>query len=519
MRRACLFAAALSCSPGLSARRPPHEVAAASPQAVAAEPQGAEVTLPKVGEVVEVRVDPNGEATARLPAPTGKERFVAIIASTRLEHAAAPFEYALTLDAPSPASPSTLVTSCALSRSAEPMAPAEAPSATPSGGAPAEAATRTLVIPGREGASTITARAVAVGTHAIVWADTTNPTTLDLSFAEQFRADFERLILTRAREVFGSEPDLDGDGRIHLVFSKLTREHGVAFFTGCDLLPSSAGCAGSNRGEYLYLTPPDAIDPPYNTPSAIKEILAHELSHLLHFNRKVLRNQLAAWPDGVYMTEGIGALAQDVVGFQAGNLYVTQAGLDGIDQFSLADVFQPQPRPQSPDGISRGASYLFARYVYDRGGGDAAEAEHVRDRGGPALLARLISAPVATVTALLQLPGAAPAEVALDFFTALAMSNREDVGGAPPSNACFAFQPTSADPVTRRQRGANMFAPYHGRRMTGPRTVQATAVDGRLLAGGVEYVELAPAPRATELALHVRIDPKAQPRLRLGRWQ
>src|SRR6185436_3714989 len=115
--------------------------------------------------------------------------------------------------------------------------------------------------------------------------------------------DFERVSLPRARQVFGTEPDLDHDGRIQLVFTRLTRENGVAFFSSCDLAEQLEGCQGSNHGEYLYLTPPDAIKPPYNTPSAIKEILAHEVAHLLHFQRKVLRNQLTSWEDGAYLCE------------------------------------------------------------------------------------------------------------------------------------------------------------------------------------------------------------------------
>jgi hypothetical protein len=300
----------------------------------------------------------------------------------------------------------------------------------------------------------------------------------------------------------------------------------VAFFSGCDLLPSLAGCHARNAGEYLYLTPPDAIAPPYNSPSAIKEILAHELSHLLHFDRKVLRNHLVGWPDGTYFTEGVGALAQDVIGYQAGNLYVTRAGLDGMNGFSLADVFDARERDGAPKGVLRGAAYLFVRYVYDRAGGDATSGLHIEDRGGPRWLRALLSAKQPTLAALLDFSRSKPEDIAMDFFTALAMSNRDEVGSSPPQNPCFAFLPSARDPITDRQRGADLFASFHGQRMNGPpiRNLVAPADAGprqstKLRSGGVAFVQVAAMPGTPALGLALQIDPRARPRVRVGRWE
>jgi hypothetical protein len=70
------------------------------------------------------------------------------------------------------------------------------------------------------------------------------------------------------------------------------------------------------------------------------------------------------------------------------------------------------------------------------------------------------------------------------------MSNRDAVGGAAPTSSCFAYLPTVSDPVTTRQRGANLFAEFHGQQMGGPKLQLAGAVDGKLLAGGGELVQL-----------------------------
>jgi hypothetical protein len=390
----------------------------------------------------------------------------------------------------------------------------------PSGTAPREGDTRTLHISTRASTQSIEARALSVGEHATIWADTTHPTSLDSAFVLQFRDDFERVILPRARQVFGTEPDLDQDGRIQLVFTRLTRESGVAFFSSCDLAELD-GCKASNHGEYLYLTPPDAIQPPYNTPNAIKEILAHEVAHLLHFQRKVLRNHLGAWQDGVYLSEGIGALAQDVTGYQAGNLYVTRAALDAINDFSLADVLHGDDRNSGPDhsreGVLRGGGYLFVRYLYDRAGGDRAGGLELENTGGPTLLRALLDSPLWVDQALPRVASADVANLELDFYTALALSNREDTGTAAAANPCFQYLPTSIDPVTQKQRGANLFARFHGSQMQGPKFGEARTPDGTLLKGGVEYLTLdASTPEFTP-EFSVQVDPASLPRLRIAR--
>lgn len=452
----------------------------------------------------------------RLATPGGTERFVVILASSSLSEGSEPSHYTLSLgNAPSPTA-SEIVTGCSLSpeRFATTALPTDAP---PTGTAPREGEARTLHISTRASTQSIEARALSVGEHATIWADTTHPTSLDSAFVQQFRDDFERVILPRARQVFGTEPDLDHDGRIQLVFTRLTRESGVAFFSSCDLAELD-GCQASNHGEYLYLTPPDAIQPPYNTPNAIKEILAHEVAHLLHFQRKVLRNHLRAWQDGVYLSEGIGALAQDVTGYQAGNLYVTRAALDAIDDFSLADVLHgngPESGERSREGVLRGGGYLFVRYLYDRAGGDRAAGLELENTGGPTLLRALLDSPLWVDQALPRVASADLASLELDFYTALALSNREETGTAAAANPCFQYLPTSVDPVTQKQRGANLFARFHGSQMQGPRFGDARAADGTLLLGGVEYLTLeASTPETT---FSVQVDPASIPRLRIAR--
>jgi hypothetical protein len=221
------------------------------------------------------------------------------------------------------------------------------------------------------------------------------------------------------------------------------------------------------------------------------------------------------------MIEGTGALAQDTIGQQAGNLYVTMAGLDGIDAFSLGEVLPDHGvYDMSNDGVLRGGAYLFTRWLYDRAGGDqAAAGGAITNTGGPAFLHSVLDARESVVAVLPTMAGAnAPIEdIAMDFYTALAMSNREDIGGVAPANACFAYLPQVMDPVTMRPRGANVYASFHGMMMNGPATQPLDQADGSLLAGGVEYIVVDAQAGQPTLDLSLTVASTALARVRIGR--
>ena len=505
------LAAALGCGAQSSAPTQPDSGSAGAAGAEAGTPLAL-----AAGEAAELGVV-DGRASVVLASPKGDEQFVIVLASTLFGDSSASSGYTLELGGTLGGTPARVATACSLNDTR--FRSKALPSETPPSGAPLEPGiTRTILMPVPGDFESIQVEAVALGEHAVVWADVTpaHPANLESGVAAELLRDFERTILPRQRAIFGMESDIDGDGRISLVFTPLTYRTAIAFFSACDL-KTLTQCLSSNRGELLYLTPPSAIDPPYNTLSALQEIVSHECSHLIHYARKVLNNGLSDWQDGAYMAEGVGALAQDVVGPQAGNLYVTQAGLDGIDQFSLADtLLDDTVYDLRRDGVLRGASYLFVRWLYDRAGGDTANADgSITSRGGPALLRDLIDARESIATALPRIVQSSVEDIAVDFYTALALSNRDEAGGAPPANSCFSYLPTSLDPIWQRQRGASVFARFHGMQMSGPAVQPAPSADGKLRAGGVEYFLLDAAGPETTFVL--RVDSAAKPRVRVGR--
>jgi hypothetical protein len=468
------------------------------------------------GEVVELPMEEHA-AFARLAAPAGTEQFVAIVASTDFTSTST-YAYTVAADPLDFATPATLLTGCSIQ--SDPWVKAPLPMETePSGTAPLVGTTRNIAFPGAGGAI-VEGKVAAVGKRAIVWVDTAaaHPANMDQMVIDDFLKDFDDLILPRERQLFGMESDMDKDGRISLVFTPLTRDVAVAFFTGCDLQPQSS-CATGNNGEFLYMTPPANIDPPYNTPAAIKETLAHELGHLIHFNRKVLRNKLPDWTESSYMIEGFGGFTQDVSGFQAGNLYVAKAGLDDIDKFSLRDTLADGTRYDTArDGALRGGSYWFVRFVYDKGGGDAQLPDGtIQNKGGPAFLHALLDSPKSVAAALPELAQTKTDDVAMDFYTAILMSGDDKAARALPKNPCFAFAPQQTDPITQKPRGGDPYLTFHGSsRMIGPKTQRVSAADGKLRAGGAEYF-LIDAPGQGEVDLTFAVPVEAKPRIRIAR--
>ena len=119
------------------------------------------------------------------------------------------------------------------------------------------------------------ARVTAIGTHAIVLADTLNPlggfTTADF---QRFAARFDTLVYPLDSAAFGPPTDIDGNGHVGLVFTRAVNELTPAnvswYFGGFtfvrDLFPAAGsagyqGCPGSNEGEYFYLLTPDPAAP------------------------------------------------------------------------------------------------------------------------------------------------------------------------------------------------------------------------------------------------------------------
>jgi hypothetical protein len=165
----------------------------------------------------------------------------------------------------------------------------------------------------------------------------------------------------------------------------------------------------------------------------------------------------------------------------------------------------------------RGGAYLFARFLYDRAGGDTANVDGtIANKGGPAFVRALLDNKDSVSTSIAAVSGATIEDVAMDFYTTLAMSNREVAGGVAAQNPCFRYLPVVTDPLTMRPRGADLFATFHASKMTGPKLQPINNPSGTIRFGGVELFTL-DAKSAGELAFTLSVDPQVSPRVRVAR--
>lgn len=159
---------------------------------------------------------------------------------------------------------------------------------------------------------------------------------------------------------FGLPSDVDGDGRVHLLFSPQLNAAGAAvgFFDPSDLLDPSV--AGGNGMELLYLGLPD--DSFNYSPASLLATTCHEYQHLVNFARKTLpplySGQLIT--ETVAVNEGLSHLAEDLCGLNVsgGNAAFVAAALDanGTGSFAGADA-----QGETDTAARRGLAYLHLR--------------------------------------------------------------------------------------------------------------------------------------------------------------
>ncbi len=242
---------------------------------------------------------------------------------------------------------------------------------------------------------------VAVLPHTIVLSDTLSPpggyTSGEMTaFGQAFETDGYTLDVLN----FGAETDIDGNGRIAILFTP-----GVnvipgppggfigGIFAGRDLV-SAATCVGSNEGEMFYLPVPDpnrTINGNYSVKADLARlnlaVLVHEFQHLINAGRRMLN---AAPYEEVWLNEGLSHIAEELLYYRlSGNqprsninlslVQSSQAQVDAMNAYQMQNLLRLSRYMSSPETNSpisqtgsiemRGAIWQLLRYAADRKGG------------------------------------------------------------------------------------------------------------------------------------------------------
>ena len=158
--------------------------------------------------------------------------------------------------------------------------------------------------------------------------------------AGQFAEDYPILV-----EAFGAPSDVDGDGRIALLFTHRVHDvDRVVVFDAAAVVPARFGGDG-NMTDLLWLSPVAA---------GYRVRLAHYFQHLINFNQHVLVRRSV--PEAIWLNEALAHVAQDLVSEHNPNYahvraYLRQPGETGLS---------------TPGTLAtRGAAYLFVRSLVD----------------------------------------------------------------------------------------------------------------------------------------------------------
>lgn len=220
---------------------------------------------------------------------------------------------------------------------------------------------------------TRTGRVAAVGTRAIVVADTTNPTGgySDAEYAD-ILATFDTLIFPIDTAAFGSPSNISTFGKIILFYTRnvnaLTPSGANytigGFFFARDLYPkvarnNLAACPASNEQEMFYLLVPDPNGTINSNRRAKPDVnilnlgtIAHELQHLINASRRLYVNTNAVANEQTWLDEGLAHIAEEL-------LYFRMSGFTSRQNLTIADV---GGSPARATLFSNFASQNFSRF-------------------------------------------------------------------------------------------------------------------------------------------------------------
>jgi hypothetical protein len=294
----------------------------------------------------------------------------------------------------------------------------------------------------------VTAEVRAISQRAIIYVDVATP-------ASGFTQDdltrlgdiFDDPIYPTDVGTFGSPTDIDGNGRIIILFTPrvnaLTPRNDdsfiAGFFYGCDLADARL-CPQTNRAEIFYAMVPDPsgqFSGPRTKNTVLRTVpavLAHEFQHMIHFGQK---GRL----DLLWLSEGLAHAAEDIVGdvfaargdnanavdFRQPNYNRAFAYLGEVATTSLMSE-------ESPGSLElRGGAWLLIKHLMANYGGTSLLGELTRT-------SNLGTVNVATET------GRPWADLLADFSVALWTAGAPDLQGAAidPRHTFGTFNPRVA---------------------------------------------------------------------------
>ena len=218
------------------------------------------------------------------------------------------------------------------------------------------------------------------GEHTLLYVDqSTHFTCIDDSDAYALGLEFEENIHPINTASFGSESDINHDGKVVILLTPIVNEltapggattgYIAGFFMPGDLLPTYVPTGASNGMEIYYSMVPDPngiygnVYDKERALEVIRGVIAHEFQHMIMFNYRILifgNGYSGTYMAELWVDEGLAHIAEDLNNHDESNI-------------RRADLFLNDPGDVrlihgGDDLDERGASFLFFRYLGDRFG-------------------------------------------------------------------------------------------------------------------------------------------------------
>lgn len=313
---------------------------------------------------------------------------------------------------------------------------------------------------------TVTARAVHVGAHGVVWEDTVAPFagTMDPTWqtmGQEFDTHMYDVLLENFGDPLVYDAQLDANGRFFMLFSDEINdlERNVAGFVFAGDMVPRAECASSDRAEIFYGVVPTETGSGFdgNTVDAwfrsMRSTVIHEVKHITSFAHKFSNN---ATFEETWLEESTARLSEElyarrVYGYgQGGNIdYATSIYcevrpssnecvnsppwvmgkhfLAVMDYYGNIEGLTPLGSANQDDFTYYGSGWLFVRWAIDQS--SLAEPDFVK-----ALINETSLTGMDNITAR---TGRSFREMLADFSLAIAVDDHPQ--GVMPANAALAF--------------------------------------------------------------------------------
>jgi hypothetical protein len=237
----------------------------------------------------------------------------------------------------------------------------------------------------------VTALVKYVGDHALIYQDEEAPVGgLNEQDFQELGVLFDRELYEVATNAFGSESDLDRNGRVMILFtpvvngltekSQCSQSYVTGFFFPLDIDPTADDDNRSNQAEVFYAIVPDP-DGTVSCDHSIERVtrivpvtFIHELQHMINYHQHVIVR--AGNSEQTWLNESMSHMAEELAALR----FEALGQSDRFTAFALGDLYNSYKYLRDPAShyllysegtgtlAERGAGWLFLRWMVDQFG-------------------------------------------------------------------------------------------------------------------------------------------------------